>query len=82
MKIDKWIQNIFIGIGLLTDGSMWNSMHNKHHATPQKIDHDMDLDTAPLVAFYDTAIKNSKNPFIQIITKLWVKFQMITFLLL
>jgi hypothetical protein len=22
-------------------GSYWNNQHNKHHATPQKLDHDM-----------------------------------------
>jgi len=52
IKTDKIVQNIFIGFGLLADGSMWNSMHNKHHATTQKIGYDLDLDTAPFVLFY------------------------------
>jgi fatty acid desaturase len=52
IKTDKMVQNAFIGFGLLADGSMWNSMHNKHHATTQKIGYDMDLDTAPFVMFY------------------------------
>ena len=52
IKIDKMVQNIFIGFGLLADGSMWNSMHNKHHACTQKIGYDMDLDTSPFVLFY------------------------------
>jgi fatty acid desaturase len=77
IKIDKWIQNIFIGFGLLTDGSMWNSMHNKHHATPQKIDHDMDLDTAPLVAFYSDAVYKYKNNFI---VRKWLQYQSYSFL--
>jgi fatty acid desaturase 2 (delta-6 desaturase) len=77
MKIDKIIQNIFIGFGLLTDGSMWNSMHNKHHATPQKINYDMDLNTTPLVAFYDTAIEKNKTKYW---SKLWLKYQAYTFL--
>ena len=77
IQIDKRIQNVFIGFGLLTDGSMWNHMHNRHHATPQKIGQDMDLDTAPLVAFYKGAIeKYSGNSFV----KWWLSFQMITFL--
>lgn len=80
IKIDKVIQNIFIGFGLLIDGSMWNNMHNKHHATPQKIEHDMDLDTAPLVTFYDTALDKLKNGRIKKISKMWLRFQMITFL--
>jgi len=52
IKTDKIVQDVFIGFGLLADGSMWNSMHNKHHAATQKIGYDMDLDTAPFVLFY------------------------------
>ena len=74
---DKQIQNFFIGFMIFGDGSMWNNMHNKHHATPQKIGHDIDLDTAPLVAFYDNSIENNKY---NSITKLWLKYQMYTFL--
>ena len=61
MKIDKIIQNVFIGFGLLADGSMWNSMHNKHHATTQKIGYDMDLDTAPFVLFYPCDLDVTKQ---------------------
>jgi fatty acid desaturase len=32
-------------------GSWWRNQHNKHHAMPQKIGHDVDLNTLPLVAF-------------------------------
>lgn len=78
-KLDKAIQDFFIGFGLLTDGSMWNLMHNKHHATPQKVSHDMDLDTAPLVAFYIGAFEDynqTKNFW----SRLWIKFQAFTFI--
>ena len=61
IKTDKMIQNICIGFGLLADGSMWNSMHNKHHATTQKIGYDMDLDTAPFVLFYPVELDVSKQ---------------------
>ena len=77
IKIDKQIQNLFFGFILFGDGSMWNSMHNKHHATPQKIGHDIDLDTAPLVAFHNHAIENNKQ---SASTKLWLKYQAYTFL--
>lgn len=77
IQVDKIIQNVFIGFGLFTDGNMWNHMHNRHHATPQKVGQDMDLDTAPLVAFYKGAIeKYSRNP----IVTWWLQFQTITFL--
>jgi hypothetical protein len=75
IKIDKRIQNFFMGFMLFGDGSMWNSMHNRHHAATQKIEHDIDLDTAPLVAFHNGAIKNQNA-----LTKLWLKYQAYTFL--
>lgn len=76
IKIDKLIQNISIGFGLLTDGSMWNNMHNRHHANTQKIGYDMDLDTTPLVAFYENATIDNSNT----IVKYWLKYQAYTFL--
>jgi fatty acid desaturase len=75
IKIDKRIQNFFMGFMLFGDGSLWNSMHNRHHAATQKIGHDIDLDTAPLVAFHDGAIKKQNA-----LTKLWLKYQAYTFL--
>jgi fatty acid desaturase len=30
----------------------WRSQHNKHHAAPQKLGHDVDLETLPLLAFH------------------------------
>jgi len=58
--VDKRIQRFFIGFGLGSSASMWNNMHEKHHATPQKITYDMDLDTTPLVAFFNTAIEKNR----------------------
>ena len=74
---DKRIQEFFIGFGLHSSGNMWNLMHNKHHATPQKINHDIDLDTTPLVAFFDTAIEQNRRT---AYSKWWLKFQAYTFL--
>jgi acyl-CoA 6-desaturase (Delta-6 desaturase) len=53
-------------------------MHNKHHATPQKINHDLDLDTLPLVAFFTTAIESLKRqrPW----SPSWIRYQAYTFL--
>lgn len=106
IKTDKLVQNVFIGIGLLADGSMWNSMHNKHHACTQKIGYDMDLDTAPFVLFYprddldvkkqimdrfgdkceesvqvsDKIQKQRGNSVLDKVVKLWLKYQVYTFL--
>lgn len=72
---DGHIQKIAMGLGTLTSASMWNSMHNKHHATTQKIDHDIDLDTMPLVLFHEDAFQANRG-----ISKAWMRFQAWTFL--
>jgi len=77
IKTDKLIQNIFLGFITFGDGSTWNSMHNKHHATPQKIGQDIDMDTAPLVAFHDI---NIDNIYSSAIKRQWLKYQMYTYL--
>ena len=77
ISVDKSLQSAFIGFGLGTSASMWNSMHEKHHATPQKIGHDMDLDTTPLAAFFDTAVEKNRS---RGASKLWLRFQAYTFL--
>jgi len=75
--LDKCIQKATAGFGLGCSGAMWNHMHNKHHATPQKEGHDMDLDTTPLVAFFDRAVEtNRPRPH----SRLWLRFQAWTFL--
>lgn len=75
IKIDKRIQQFFLGFFAFGDASLWNSMHNKHHATPQKIGYDIDLDTAPLVSFYNNSIENRSY-----FAKLWLRYQAYTFL--
>jgi fatty acid desaturase 2 (delta-6 desaturase) len=77
ITIDKFIQKIFLGFGLFNAGIMWNKMHNKHHATPQKIKHDIDLDTTPFVAFFDQAIESARAKYW---SSLWIKCQVYTFL--
>lgn len=74
--IDKRIQAMLMGFGLGTSGDMWNLMHNKHHATPQKIRHDMDLDTTPAVAFFKTAVEENRD---RGFSKFWARFQAWTF---
>jgi fatty acid desaturase len=72
---DDRIQKMTIGFGLLTSGSLWNSMHNKHHAATQKIDHDVDLDTMPFVLFHQDLLKKNRG-----FSKWWMKNQHWTFL--
>lgn len=80
IRIDTWVQKATIGFGLLTSGPMWNSMHNKHHATTQKIGHDMDLDTMPFVLFHPKAMKKGLDREGGVLTKTWLQYQAWTFL--
>ena len=73
---DKRIQAATCGFGLGTSGDMWNQMHNKHHAAPQKVRHDMDLDTTPAVAFFDTAVEDNRP---RGFSKAWTRVQAWTF---
>jgi len=76
--LGKRVQAFFIGFGLGTSGDMWCMMHNKHHAATQKVNHDLDLDTTPLVAFFNTAFE--KNRHASGFSKFWMRFQALTFL--
>jgi len=49
----------------------WRSNHNKHHAAPQKLKHDADLDTLPLVAFNEACTKGIRN----ITLRTWLQAQ-------
>ena len=49
--MDRTLQIVLYGVGCGMSGSWWRNQHNKHHAMPQKIGHDVDLNTLPLVAF-------------------------------
>lgn len=77
--IDKFIQSATLGFGLSISAYKWNRMHNKHHASPQKLNHDTDLDTVPFVAFSKSCVDlqlKTKNPLV----KMWLRFQAWTFL--
>jgi len=51
IEVDKHLQNILYCVGCGMSSSWWRNQHNKHHAMPQKLEHDVDLNTLPLVAF-------------------------------
>eukprot|EP00392_Amoebophrya_sp_AT5.2_P009838 g9866.t1 len=60
MKLDKFLQQLLYGLGCGMAASWWSNQHNKHHATPQKVGHDVDLNTLPLVAFHTGAVTETK----------------------
>jgi fatty acid desaturase 2 (delta-6 desaturase) len=59
-------------------GAWWRNQHNKHHATPQKLQHDVDLNTLPLMAFSRDAphVASVKPGSLQ---ALWLKYQAFLF---
>lgn len=60
-SIDRGIQVVTLGFGGGASSTLWNSMHHKHHAAPQRVNYDIDLDTTPFVAFFKGAIENSNR---------------------
>ena len=76
IAIDVKLQEVLYGFGCGMSGAWWRIQHNKHHAAPQKLQHDVDLDTLPLVAFNAAIAKlGRKNWFI----RLWIPLQQYLF---
>ena len=71
-KLDIKLQELIYGLGCAMSGGWWRSQHNKHHCTPQKLKHDVDLDTLPLIAFNKIiAGKGKKSAFM----RFWLPLQ-------
>ena len=81
-RIDRVIQTFTMGIGGCVSSSVWNSMHQKHHATPQKVKHDIDLDTTPFVAFFDREFEDNTNGKVasRYMNRWWMRLQAWTFI--
>jgi len=62
IKIDRTLQIWIYGVGCGMSAGWWRSQHNRHHAAPQKLKHDADLDTLPLVAFNAACTKGVRSP--------------------
>lgn len=72
--VDRTIQILTYGIGCGMSGGWWRSNHNKHHSMPQKLGHDVDLETLPLVAFTSKVVKKINKTL-----KSWISIQAIMF---
>ena len=72
---DRHIQMLVYGLGCGMSGGWWRNQHNKHHATPQKLGADVDLDTLPLVAF-NKAVAAVQPKFAP---KSWLRLQALLF---
>lgn len=74
ITIDRILQIWIYGTGCGMSGSWWRSQHNKHHSMPQKVGHDVDLNTLPLVAFTTKVVKKIGSKM-----KTWISLQAILF---
>nr|AEI59766.1 delta-5 desaturase [synthetic construct] len=74
--LDIKIQEVLYGLGDGMSASWWRSQHNKHHATPQKHRHDVDLETLPLVAFNKIIARRGKR---NASIRRWISLQMFLF---
>jgi len=71
MAIDKIIGSFFFSVGEAGSATWWRSSHNRHHASPQHLGYDSDLNTLPAMAF-DAVTARLGRPG-------WLKFQAYTF---
>jgi len=74
ITIDRGLQIILYGVGCGMSASWWRNQHNKHHSMPQKLGHDVDLNTLPLVCFTSKIAKRIGLPM-----KLWIRAQAFIF---
>jgi len=75
INFDRCLQIAIYGVGCGMSAAWWRNQHNKHHATPQKLKHDVDLDTLPLVAFNEKIAQKAKHPLL----KAWLRNQALLF---
>jgi len=74
ISLDKSLQVVLYGLGCGMSGSWWRAQHNKHHSMPQKLGHDVDLNTLPLVAFTNKVVKKMGK-----VGRWWIKNQALLF---
>ena len=76
IKLDTGFQIALYGVGCGMSAGWWRSQHNRHHATPQKLQHDVDLETLPLMAFHSKVAAEVQSPLL----RTWLKMQAYLFI--
>jgi len=71
IKVDKVIGSFFFSMGEAGSATWWISSHNRHHASPQHLGYDSDLNTLPAMAFDAITARMGKPA--------WLRFQAWTF---
>lgn len=75
-KMDRILHALLIGLGLGLSSSWWANQHNRHHAMPQRLNHDVDLNTMPLIAYSAKVVKKPKDG-----KRWWIQYQAYLFLM-
>ncbi|CAL8109765.1 unnamed protein product [Orchesella dallaii] len=60
-NLDRMLHAIVFGVGLGLSSTWWRRGHNRHHAMPQRLKHDVDLDTLPLLVYNVQVVSNPKQ---------------------
>ncbi|XP_037036805.1 acyl-lipid (8-3)-desaturase-like isoform X1 [Bradysia coprophila] len=60
-KIDRVLGTLLQGIIVGLSVGRWKRLHNRHHAMPQRLHHDVDLETMPMVAFNKKVVRKSAD---------------------
>lgn len=83
MTLDRRLQEFYYAFGCGMSAGYWRNQHNKHHAAPQKLEHDIDLNTLPLLAFNSRVLTDTKmGRYVsksRIYRNLWLPIQHILF---
>merc|ERR1719221_551953 len=74
IPVDKFLQVVIYGVGCGMSGGWWRNQYNKHHSMPQKIGHDVDLETLSLLAFTEKVVKKAGMT-----QKFWIRIQAFMF---
>ncbi len=64
IKIDNFLQMIYLNIFMGGNYRFWNDQHFSHHANTQNINYDKDLKTHPLVAFNEKLLDKKNHNFL------------------
>ena len=51
----------YLGFGIGLSGSLWRRQHSRHHAMPQRLGRDGDLETMPLLAFHAKVVRKDRS---------------------
>ncbi|GBG24764.1 Acyl-lipid 8-3-desaturase [Hondaea fermentalgiana] len=70
--LDDRLCEFFYGVGCGMSGHYWKNQHSKHHAAPNRLEHDVDLNTLPLVAFNERVVRKVRPG---TLLALWLRVQ-------